>query len=339
MRRLHDCLVSLLLASVLGAATSAALATEQRPLFRLDGLDYDQADLSPELRQKVFEAYVSYRDRIAEVVRDAAFELHIEEQARRSGNSVEQVRSGLLPDGPVAEEQVQAFYRANEARIRMPYAQVRGQIEEYLAAARDTQAREKVVAALREDGALDDLLPAAEAPLQRIETAGFPSKGPDTAPVTVVEFADYQCPHCKAALPHVAALLERYPDQVRIVFMDFPVNPSGVSRKVARGAVCAQRQERFWDYHDLAFAQQDTLDDAAPARLARAVGLDMAQFEACYASAQTGERVNLAEREAQRLGVSGTPTLFVNGQRLRVTTGLAEDLEAAVRAALRAAGA
>ena len=98
-------------------------------------------------------------------------------------------------------------------------------------------------------------------------------------------------------------------------------------------------QGKFWAYHDQAFEDQITLTKDAPLEIAEEVGLDLAAFKSCVASQRPKDYVARAEGQAERLGVSSTPTLYVNGQRLRVTRGLGPDLDAAVKAALGAPGA
>ena len=311
-----------------------AVANEDRTLFRFDGLDYSASDLPPALRQQMFDAYQRYYDAVSAIVRDAAFDLHVADLAESSGKDAAAVRADLLPGGAIPEAQLQAFYDQNRQRIGAPFQQVKGQIAEYLQGARANAAKTAVVAKLAEEGKLDAGLPAPELPVVKINTEGFPFKGPAEAPVTIVEFADYQCPHCKSAAPVMRDVLQRHAGKVRVVFIDFPINRSGISRLVAKGAVCAAEQGRFWDFHDLAFEKQASLTVSAPASLAEQIGLDKAAFDNCYQSQAPERKVASAEAEAERLGLSSTPTIFVNGQRLRLVRGLAGDLNRAVEQAL-----
>jgi len=317
---------------------STASATEERTLFKLNGLDFNESDLSPELRQRVFDVYARYHDQVSEIIRDAAFELHVEDLATKSARSSAAVRAELLAGVAVADAEIRTFYDSNRQRIQMPFEQVRGQIRQYLAGQKQEQARAGVAAQLVSDGTLKHALSAPNAPLVKINLEGFPHKGPKDAPVTIVEFADYQCPHCKAAAPTVKDMLRRFPSKVKLVFVDFPINPSGISRLVAKGGVCANSQGRFWDYHDLAFARQSSLTASAPESLATELGLDMDGFKRCYGSQESELPVAKAEAEAARVGISSTPTLYVNGQRVRVTRSMAVDLDAAVQKALAKSG-
>ena len=141
-----------------------------------------------------------------------------------------------------------------------------------------------------------------------------------------------------AVTPATEAEIEaRYGDRLRVVFVDFPINPSGISRIVARGAACAAEQGRFWDYHDLAFERQRQLDASAPGTLAAALKLDMTAFQSCLAAPRAQAVVARGAAEAARLGLDSTPTLFLNGRRL-ILPSIERDLPVAIEAALAEAG-
>ena len=318
---------------------STTHATEERTLFQLNGLDYNEADLDDELRQRVFDTYSTYHGKLNDILRDAVFALHVEEVAKQTNRNAADVRQELAPKTAIDEAQVRAFYDKNRQRIQAPFDQVKGQIVEYLQREQQSATKARLVAKLEADGALKRMLPAPDAPSVRINTSGFPSKGPADAAVTLVEFADYQCPHCKTAAPIVKDMARRYSDKLRVVFIDFPINRSGVSRLIAKGAACAALQNKFWEYHDLAFQRQSTLSSNSPNALAGTLDLDKPAFAECYQSQVAEGPVARAEAEARRLGVRSTPTIYVNGKKLRVVNGMAPDLDAAIKQALKAAGA
>ncbi len=332
MSKLLQRILAVVAAMLFGMGTAAA--TESRTLFQFGGLDYSEADLSAEHREKVFSAYASYRQAIAGIVADAAIDLYIAEQATATNRTEAAVRAELLPKTPISQAQVQQFYQQNRARIPAPIEQVAAQIQQYLETQREAAQRQALASRLRNEGQLKDMLPLPSSPKVSIASAGYPSKGSADAPVTVVEFADFQCPHCKAAGPVVDSMLAKFPGQVRVVYMHLPINRSGISRKVALGSVCAQAQDKFWPYHDLAFERQSSLNNNSPMELARTLNLDMNAFETCYSSEQAKNQVARSNREAERLGVTSTPAIFVNGQRVRVVRELSVDLKDAIQRAL-----
>ena len=332
MSKLLQSILWLVVAMLLGLGTAAA--TESRTLFQFGGLDYSEADLSAEQREKIFSAYAAYRQAIDGIVTDAAIDLYITEQANNSNRTEDAVRSELLPNTPVSQAQIQQFYEQNRARIPAPIEQVAGQIQQYLQTQRETAQKQALATRLRTQGQLKDMLPMPSSPKVSIATAGYPSKGPADAPITVVEFADFQCPHCQRAGPVVESMVGKFPGKVRVVFMHLPINRSGISRKVALGSVCAQAQDKFWAYHDLAFHLQSSLNNNSPMELAKTLNLDLSAFETCYSSEQAESQVARSHREAERLGVTGTPTIYVNGQRVRVVRELSVDLADAIQRAL-----
>jgi protein-disulfide isomerase len=135
------------------------------------------------------------------------------------------------------------------------------------------------------------------------------------AAVTVIEFSDFQCPFCARVMPTLKQLRERYGDRVRIVWKDFPltaIHPEAF--KAAEAGQCAREQGKFWEYHDRLFANQQALQIDALKKHAADAGLDTAKFGACLDTAKYSDRVQEQMGIGARLGVSSTPTVFVNGR-------------------------
>jgi len=161
--------------------------------------------------------------------------------------------------------------------------------------------------------------------------------GAPDAPVTIVEFGDFECPYCRDAAPALRTVVEESDGQVRLVFRHFPlfeVHPYALTAALA--AEAAGAQGRFWEMHDLLYAHQDLLDDAGLAHWAQTLGLDGASVvgDAAQAYGDAVERDYLAGAD---LGVSGTPTVYVGGERYRGRV-TADGVRAAVTAALERAG-
>ena len=150
----------------------------------------------------------------------------------------------------------------------------------------------------------------------RIDVAAEgPSLGPAGAPVTIIEFSDYQCPFCKRAEPTVREIAKRYPEQVRLVFRHFPLdNIHPEARSAAEAATCAEDQGKFWEFHELLF---DELSEPREGRsCASSPGqakLDLAAFDACVAERRHRARVDADVAAGREAGVSGTPAFYVNG--------------------------
>jgi protein-disulfide isomerase len=147
-----------------------------------------------------------------------------------------------------------------------------------------------------------------------IPVAGAPSLGPPNAPITLVEFSDFQCPYCIAAVPHIRALMSAYPTQVKLIFKEYPLEIHSQAELAAYAALAAQKQGKFWAMHDAMFANRD-LSRESILTLAQKNGLDMKRFQADWASTDVRETVVRDVQDGDRAGVQGTPTIFVNGKR------------------------
>ncbi|MBV8730728.1 MAG: thioredoxin domain-containing protein, partial [Acidobacteriia bacterium] len=153
-----------------------------------------------------------------------------------------------------------------------------------------------------------------EAPVT-ITTAGAPVRGAANAPVTVVEFSDFQCPFCIAATPELEALLKAYPSQVKLIFKEFPLDSHSQAALAAAAALAANKQGKFWEMYDALFAQKGYLSRAGILKLAAAIHLDTARFQADLDSADTKRAVQKDIADGEKISVDSTPTLFVDGQR------------------------
>ncbi|HEY5546319.1 MAG TPA: thioredoxin domain-containing protein [Gemmatimonadaceae bacterium] len=155
----------------------------------------------------------------------------------------------------------------------------------------------------------------------RIDVAGRPSKGPQRAPVTIVEFTDYQCPYCKRQFYETYdALLALNGDQVRYVVRNFPV--SGLhpdAQKAAEAAECAFEQGKFWEYHDALFELSPAIPRDTLTQISVRLGLDRVRFDRCLDSGKKEPVVQKDLADGGRYGVRGTPTFFVNGRMLAGT--------------------
>jgi protein-disulfide isomerase len=144
-----------------------------------------------------------------------------------------------------------------------------------------------------------------------------PQRGAARAPVTIVEFSDFECPFCRRVQPTLQQILTRYADKVRLVYRDFPIDSAHArARPAAEAARCADDQGKFWPYHDRLYAAGTDLSSDQLRALAREVGVDMAAFEACIAARTHREEIEKDVDEGVRFGVTRTPTFFINGKPL-----------------------
>jgi len=150
-----------------------------------------------------------------------------------------------------------------------------------------------------------------------IPLTSSPAKGADTAKVTVVEFADYQCPFCGQAEALVKQVLETYPKDVRLVYKQFPltsIHPQAMA--ASKAALAAGRQGKFWEMHSLIFDNQRQLSPEKYTEFAEKLQLDVPQFQKDMESPEVLAQINREMQEGKAADVTGTPTIFVDGKRL-----------------------
>jgi protein-disulfide isomerase len=147
---------------------------------------------------------------------------------------------------------------------------------------------------------------------------GSPSRGPDDAPVTIVEFADFECPHCRMAVPLVDAVLAAHPGKVRLVykFVSLPMHVH--AEAAARAAYAAHKQGKFWEMEHLLFERQEHLEDADIERYAKILKLDIAAWKLDMSSPAVKDRLTEDHKLEEDLKLKGTPTIYVNGRELDV---------------------
>ena len=166
-----------------------------------------------------------------------------------------------------------------------------------------------------------------------------PRKGdPATAPVTIVEFSEFQCPYCSRVLPTVEKVMEEYGDKVAVVFRDFPLPMHKEAPKAAEAGHCANEQGKFWEMHDKLFENMRALQVDKLKSYAGELGLDQAKFDECLDSGRHAATVDASMKAGQAAGVRGTPAFFINGQFLNGAQPF-ENFKKIIDAELKAKGA
>jgi protein-disulfide isomerase len=148
-----------------------------------------------------------------------------------------------------------------------------------------------------------------------IQVKGNPSRGPESARITIVEFSDFQCPYCAMAAPKALAIAAQYPKDVKLVFKQFPLDFHSNAYAAAEASVAAHAQGKFWPLHDKLFANFRQISPENILRWAEEAGLDMKKFRADLSSGKYRTVVDREMKEGEAAGVMGTPTFFINGKR------------------------
>lgn len=171
------------------------------------------------------------------------------------------------------------------------------------------------VAEEKEEPQTDD----AEIPRAEVSLDDDAVKGDENAPVTIVEFSDYECPFCGRYVTQTYPQIDRQyinTGKVKYVFRDFPLSFHQNARKAAEATECSGEQEKFWEMHDKLFQNQGNLDVSSLKKYAADIGLDTGKFNSCLDSGKYAQEVQKDLRDGSSYGVSGTPAFFINGIKI-----------------------
>ena len=304
---------------VVGLFVVARRSAVGEPLAEVDGVPVSAEEVEKaigaslgKLQEQIFNLK---RQKLEELINATL----LTREARKRGVSVPALLDAEVTSkvALVTEQEVEAFYEANKTRIQGDPVAARQQIRINLQNQRLATKKQEFFQLLRSNAKIAVYLKPP--PVHRVEvsTNGAPSKGPVKAPVTIVKFEDFHCPFCKKVQPTLAQVLSKYGNNVRLVHRDFPIDAiHPAARKGHEAARCANEQGKFWQYHDVLYANAPKADAADLKSYAREVGLDVPAFEKCVANGEFRDVVQKDVEEGTRLGVNGTPAFFINGRLL-----------------------
>lgn len=277
--------------------------------------DLDKAAMGGENGDVYQKLYDARKKTLDAMIADKLTQLESDELGITPREVIQQQITDKIPQATPAE--VQAFYDKNKAQINGDFEDVRVQIERYVF-------EQNRVGVLREyRGRLEskyDVSTSLDPIRFAVEVAdNDPRKGPDNAPIRVVEWSDFQCPFCARVGPAIQQVIDTYGDQVQVVFRDYPLpaNMHPQAQVSAEAGQCAHEQGRFWDMHDKMFANQRALTAEQLKGYAKELELDEAAFNECLDSGRQREAVLADHGEGLSIGVRGTPAIFINGRRLQ----------------------
>jgi len=308
-------LIGLSLGVFLNAFANQAAAGDQAPpvVAEVDGQKLTRADLEQKQGAKLLQAryqqYLAEREALDQLIDQQLLEM----QADREHVSVEELLqrevTGRVKDP--TEDQLQVFYEG--LKTTEPFDAVRDKILGTIRQIRLGKARSAYVQSLRSQASVRILLTPPNA---QMTPDNAQRRGPENAPVLLVEFADYECPYCQAVHPELKKLQDEFGDKLAVVFKDFPLPMHANAQKAAEAARCAGAQGRFWDFHDRLFSNGRKFELAQLKEQARTLGLDGARFDRCLDANEQAGAVQKDFAEGQRLGLTGTPSFFINGHFL-----------------------
>jgi protein-disulfide isomerase len=258
--------------------------------------------------------YDLVRDKLEQMVTERLTAMEAEERGMEPEELIEAEVDAKV--GEPTDEEIEEFYNRH-VDVARKYGGIEG-LRDRIAATiknqRSAELREQFIRTLKAERGYRMLIEPAR--FELAIGADDPVRGPENAPVTIVEYADFQCPYCRNVHVTIEQLLLEYADQVRYVYRDYPLPNHMRALPAAQAARCAAEQGKFWEYFEHLMMMNGDLGDEDLLRRAEAVGLDAGEFSGCVESGRHKELVDQHFKSGQAAGVTGTPTFFINGRRV-----------------------
>jgi protein-disulfide isomerase len=212
------------------------------------------------------------------------------------------------------EAEIKELYDANARKLRgKALEEVRPDIERAVKQRKQSERFSVYIGELRTKYGLNVTLPYPDLPHFPVSADDDPATGPADAPITIIQFAEYQCPYCGKAREAIDEVEKTYPGKVRFVFRDFPLGFHDRAIPAAIAANCAEKQGKYWEVHDALMSNQHALEEADLERVAHDAKLDIDQWETCRKDSSVEDEIKKDMADGNALGVSGTPAFFING--------------------------
>jgi protein-disulfide isomerase len=312
MKRFAVLFSSVFLAAIC-AAQSPAPAKNTFPLATVDGQAVTDDDLAPyvasQLRPLLEQEYQIKKKALDNLINQKLVDAEAKKKGLTAEKLYEQQVDAKIPEPTDVE--LNAIYAVQKEQFNQPFEEVKAQLQQSLKRAKTQQARQEYSAHLRDQAKIAILMSPP-----RVQVGFDPARvrGNPKARVMIVEFSDYQCPYCGQVESTLKSVLAKHQGTVAIAFRDMPITQiHPMAQRAAEAARCAGEQGKFWEYHDLLFADQGALDRNGLISKAAKLQLDAKQFDGCISAEKYKAQIQQDSRDGMRAGVTGTPGFFING--------------------------
>jgi protein-disulfide isomerase len=282
-------------------------------LATVDGEKITEANVTEKIKAQIAKLNTNLYNLKIAGLNQVIEEKLVEKKAKKEGKTSEIFLTEYFAANVAqpTEEEVKKFYDLRKTRMGdKSFDEVKKSVSDFLATNQRNAATNKLIAELKKDATIDIKL---QPPRIEIDLGDSPFVGPENAPVTIIEFSDYQCPFCGRSRPAVKKIQETYPEQVKFVFKDYPLSFHKDAQKAHEAAHCAADEGKYWAMYELLFANQKALKPANLKKYAADLGLNTEQFNKCLDESKYASKVAKGIVEARAAGVTGTPAFFVNG--------------------------
>jgi protein-disulfide isomerase len=309
MRFSQSCLGLGLSVAMMALSGNAYAQSDSTVVAEVGGVKLTAADLDRQESSKLLQARNTYYQAESKALDDLIDKTLLEQKAKSENLTLDQLVARDIKSQvkDPTEDQMEVYYEG--LGTDQPYSAVRDRILDKIRQIRTEKARAAYVATLREKS---NVFITLAPPSANVDLANVTTLGPKEAPVMVVEFADYECPYCQKVASDITKLQGEFGGKVAVAYKDFPLPMHAHAEKAAEAVRCAGMQGKFWEMHDQLFKSRD-LDVGQLKTQAHALNLDSAQFDKCLDSGEATQLVQKDRQEGVQLGLTGTPSFFVNG--------------------------
>jgi protein-disulfide isomerase len=270
---------------------------------------------------KIYDAQIAVYNAYDEILSmrylDAFFDEYMKEKGLANRKAAQDAY--IKEKAVVSDAQVKEILEQNKENPRLKSlapAEAEAQVRKYLEGQSAGRVMQMLVAQGRETNAIVNSMQKPVEPRLEVGDGGNPSLGAKDAKVTIVEFADYQCPYCARMVPTLMDVVKKYEGKVRWVYRDFPLDFHQNAKPAALAANCAGEQGKYFDAHNYLFENYASLGEDLYAKMVDTLKLDKAKFDACRKDPKQEAEIMADYEEGQKIGVNGTPAYFVNGRRM-----------------------
>jgi protein-disulfide isomerase len=293
-------------------ANSAPVADQADPVAKVNGEAITLADFKKEAGASIVAAEIAVYEAKKQALDKMITDRLLDSEAKKVGLEVEdylrqeiEAKTEAPTDG-----EIEAFYNERKAQMPQPLEQMKPQLLEHLTNEKRRGTFMTFIEDLKKNAGVETFLSPYRV---KIDAGKGYRKGPANAAIEIIEFSDFQCPYCTRANETVNEVLSHYGDKVSVVFRHFPLSFHADAHLASQGAECAGEQGKFWEFHDMLFANQQALKAADMSGYATSLQLDIKEFDSCVSVGTHAEKVDNDMAAGSAVGMNGTPGFYING--------------------------
>jgi protein-disulfide isomerase len=331
--------LGIIILMVLAFSVTTLCGGQNEVLATFDGGSITQKDIEKNNEQEFYDIRMKEFQVKQQAALESAREKIFETEAKKRGMAVDKFVETELSKrrANVNEDMMRQFYENNKLRINQPYALVKDRIRQQLINNQEKGAKDSLTAELFKNYNFKFNLKEPQAPVLNIVNDGKPYWGKVDAKVVITEFSDFECPYCRQMQPDVQRIKAEYGGKIKWVFRNFPLDFHAQAMPTHIAAQCAGEQKKYFEFQTRVFAipykgRELDMSAAQLENVAQGIGLNMGAYKQCFADTNGAQRsaIEADMRYGQKIGVRGTPTIFINGvlfQQERSYESLKEAIE------------